>query len=73
MEPTVGVAPRQPWILSPPSNSWFDVMPERIAIDQVGVIVIVGDRVWPWSHNRHVSFKHIEELRQLINARLSQP
>src|SRR6476659_294364 len=59
--------------LGPTSYSRFDVVPECITTDQIGVVVIVSDSVWSWSHNRHVSFKHIEELRQLINARLPQP
>ena len=59
--------------LGPPCNPWFDMVPERIPTDKISVIVVMSDRVRPRSHNRHISFKDIKELRDLVNARLPQP
>src|SRR5262245_23768183 len=46
---------------------------KSITTDQLLIMIVVGCRMRPGSNNRHLPPQHIEELRQLVNACLSQP
>src|SRR5438046_388698 len=49
------------------------MMAESVATDQIFIIVIMGSSMGARSNNRHVALQHVEKLRQLVDARLTQP
>src|SRR3954466_12780209 len=59
--------------LRPAGNARLHVMAEGIAADQLGEMIVVSRCMRARSDNRHLAFQHIEELRQLVDARLAQP
>src|SRR5262249_17552745 len=58
--------------LGPAGNPRFNVVPESIIRDRSLKFVVMGDRVRPWTDQRHFAAQDIEKLRQLINARFAQ-
>ena len=47
-------------------------MPERIGGDLSGIFVVMGERVWPWSDQRHLSSQNIHQLRKFVDAGAAQ-
>src|SRR6185312_17515002 len=54
--------------LRPTGDAGLDAMAAEIAVDDLGILLVMGDRMRAGPDQRHVSPEHIEELRQLVEA-----
>src|SRR5437870_5747790 len=59
--------------LSQSSNAWLNEASHPVIIRNLAKQLVVVDEMRPRSHNAHFAFKHVDELRQFINAHLAQP
>jgi hypothetical protein len=46
---------------------------ERIISDKLIKVIVVSDRVRPWSYQRHAAAQNVEQLRQFVDAGPSKP
>src|SRR3954452_8655918 len=59
--------------LCPACQSGLYPSAERIISDDFVKLVVMGQCVRAWPHQTHVAVQHVEQLRQLIDARPAQP
>jgi DNA-binding transcriptional LysR family regulator len=59
--------------LSPPADAGFHVISKCVVCHDPLIFGVVGDRMRPRPNQRHAAAEHIEELRQLVDARSPQP
>src|SRR5579883_809028 len=58
--------------LRPPRDSGLYPMAAEIAVDQLDVMLVMGDRMRPRADQRHGSRKDVQELRQFVEAAAPQ-
>ena len=56
--------------LRPTGDTRLDVVTERVVGDDVLVLGVVGNRMWPGADQRHLSPEHVEQLREFVDAGL---
>lgn len=54
--------------LRPPGNAGFDVVTEGVFANNFFELIVMGESVRARTDDRHVAAKHVEKLRQFINA-----
>ena len=58
--------------LCEPRNARLNLVPQHVAFDLFAIIFVVSIGMRPRTNQRHRSFHHVEQLRQLVQRRLSQ-
>lgn len=66
------VSPRKPFTWAPPRDSGLDVIAKGVFRQNFRIFVIVGQFMRPRTDKGHVAEQNVEQLRQLVDAGLTQ-
>src|SRR6476646_8034058 len=47
-------------------------MAQHVPLYELAILLIVGDGVGPWAHDRHAALQHVNKLRHLVERSAAQ-